>query len=218
MNRPEYGNGSVLKKSTVVAIYARVSTSEQNPEGQLLALREYAGRRGFEVQKEYVDHVSGDAERRRLKRQNDRAYRELMEDAHRRKFDCVLVWKYDRFARSLSILVAALQEFSAFGIDFISYTQNIDTTTATGRLFYHVIGSFAEFEREMIVERAKAGLANARAKGKTLGRPKDRSAESRIIALHKKGLSLRAIAHREHRSASGVLQILRRTGAAEGPK
>jgi DNA invertase Pin-like site-specific DNA recombinase len=176
-----------LKKSTV-AIYARVSTNDQNPEAQLLALREYADRREFTIYREYVEHVSGDAERRRAKRQNDRAYRELMEDAGRRKFDCVLVWKYDRFGRSLSILVAALQQFSALGIDFISYTQNIDTTTAMGRLFYHVIGSFAEFEREMIVERVRAGLANARAKGKTLGRPKDRSAELRIVALHGNGL------------------------------
>ncbi len=133
-----------------------------------------------------------------------------MEDAGRRSFDCVLVWKYDRFARSLSILVAALQQFSTLGIDFISYTQNIDTTTAMGRLFYHVIGSFAEFEREMIVERVRAGLANARAKGKLLGRPKDRTAELRIVALREQGLSLREIAHRERRSASGVLQILRR--------
>ena len=140
-----------MSKPTLVAIYARVSTSEQNPEAQLLALREYAARRGFSIYKEYVDHVSGDVERRRVKRQNDRAYRELMEDASRRSFDCVLVWKYDRFARSLNILVAALQQFSTLGIDFISYTQNIDTTTAMGRLFYHVIGSFADnAEREIM--------------------------------------------------------------------
>ena len=174
-----------MTKPTLVAIYARVSTSEQNPEAQLLALREYASRRGFSIFKEYVDHVSGDMERRRAKRQNDRAYRKLMEDASRRSFDCVLVWKYDRFARSLSILVAALQQFSTLGIDFISYTQNIDTTTAMGRLFYHVIGSFSEFERELIVERVRAGLANARAKGKSLGRPKDRNAELRILVLRK---------------------------------
>ena len=207
-----------MTKPTLVAIYARVSTGEQNPEAQLLALREYASRRGFSIYKEYVDHVSGDVERRRAKRQNDRAYRELMEDASRRSFDCVLVWKYDRFARSLSILVAALQQFSTLGIDFISYTQNIDTTTAMGRLFYHVIGSFSEFEREMIVERVRAGLANARAKGKSLGRPKDRNAELRILALRKQGLSLREIAHREERSASGVLQILRRAAVAGGPE
>jgi DNA invertase Pin-like site-specific DNA recombinase len=104
-----------MSKPTLVAIYARVSTSEQNPESQLLALREYAARRGFSIYKEYVDHVSGDVHQRRAKRQNDRAYRELMCDAARRTFDCVLVWKYDRFARSLSILVAALQQFSTLG-------------------------------------------------------------------------------------------------------
>ncbi len=207
-----------MSKPTLVAIYARVSMREQNPEAQLLALREYAARRGFVIYKEYVDHVSGDFEHRRAKRQNDRAYRELMEDAGRRNFDCVLVWKYDRFARSLGILVAALQQFSTLGIDFISYTQNIDTTTAMGRLFYHVIGSFAEFEREMIVERVRAGLANARAKGKLLGRPKDRTAELRIVALREQGLSLREIAHHERRSASGVLQILRRSAKSGGPE
>jgi DNA invertase Pin-like site-specific DNA recombinase len=79
--------------------------------------------------KEYVDHVSGDLERRRTRHQNDSAYRQLMADAARRAFDCVLVWKYDRFARSLAVLVSALQQFSTLGIDFISYTQNIDTTT-----------------------------------------------------------------------------------------
>ena len=106
-----------------------------------------------------------------------------MDDAARRVFDCVLVWKYDRFARSLSVLVVALQQFPTLGIDFISDTQNIDTTTPMGRLFYHVIGSFAEFERELIVERVRAGLANACAKGEILGRPKDRSAEVRILAF-----------------------------------
>jgi DNA invertase Pin-like site-specific DNA recombinase len=200
-----------MPESLRVAIYARVSTAEQNPESQLLALREYAGRRGLLVHKEYVDRVSGDLERRRVKRQNDRAYRELMEDAAKRAFDCVLVWKYDRFARSLSVLVAALQQFSTLGIDFISYTQSIDTTTPMGRLFYHVIGSFAEFEREMIVERVRAGLANARAKGKTLGRPPhDRSAILRIVDLRTQGLSLREIAKREKLSASGVLKMLQR--------
>jgi DNA invertase Pin-like site-specific DNA recombinase len=183
MNRPPLQKiwFSSVTKPTLVAIYARVSTNEQNPEAQLLALREYAARRGFSVYKEYVDHVSGDVERRRAKRQKDRAYRELMEAAGRRSFDCVLVWKYDRFARSLSILVGALQQFSTLGIDFISYTQNIDTTTAMGRLFYHVIGSFAEFEREMIVERVRAGLANARAKANcSAARPNCRAADRRL--------------------------------------
>jgi DNA invertase Pin-like site-specific DNA recombinase len=191
-----------------VAIYARVSTGEQTPEAQLLALRDYADQRGFLVHREYVDRVGGDAARRRRRAPEFEA---LMSDARRRRFDCVLVWKYDRFARSLGTLIAALAEFDALGIDFISHTQSIDTTTAMGRLFFHVIGSFAEFEREIIVERVRAGLANARAKGKRLGRPvRDPAAESRIVALRGEGLSLRKIAERERLSPSGVRKILAR--------
>ena len=138
-----------------------------------------------------------------------------MADARRRRFDCVLVWKYDRFARSLGALIAALAEFDALGIDFISHTQAIDTTTAMGRLFFHVIGSFAEFERETIVERVRAGLANARAKGKRLGRPvRDPAAAARVAALRREGLSLRQIAAREHLSPSGVRKILQRSAVA----
>jgi len=106
-----------------------------------------------------------------VKRRRAPEFEALMADARRRRFDCVLVWKYDRFARPLGALIAALQEFRDLGVDFISHTQAIDTTTPMGRLFFHVIGSFAEFERDVIVERVKAGLANARAKGKRLGRP-----------------------------------------------
>jgi DNA invertase Pin-like site-specific DNA recombinase len=192
-----------------VAIYARVSTGEQNPELQLRELRDYAGRRGFAMHREYVDRVSGDVRRHR----RAPAFDALMTDARRRRFDCVLVWKYDRFARSLGTLVSALQEFRDLGVDFISYTQAIDTTTPMGRLFFHVIGSFAEFERDMIVERVRAGLANARAKGKRLGRPvRDPAAQARIVALKSGGLSLRQIAAREHLSSSGVRKILRRAG------
>lgn len=195
-----------------VAIYARVSATDQNPEAQLMALRAYAGQRGFTVEREYVDRVSGNVARRR---RTAPEFQALMADARRRRFDCVLVWKYDRFARSLGALIAALQEFDSLGVDFISHTQSIDTTTLMGRLFFHIIGSFAEFEREMIVERVRAGLANARAKGKALGRPvRDPSAVARIAALRADGLSLRAIARRENRSPSGVRKILKRAAAS----
>jgi DNA invertase Pin-like site-specific DNA recombinase len=192
-----------------VAIYARVSTGEQSPELQLRELRDYAERRGFVVHREYVDHASGEIRRRR----RAPAFEELMADARRRRFDCVLVWKYDRFARSLGALVAALQEFRDLGVDFISHTQAIDTTTPMGRLFFHVIGSFAEFEREVIVERVRAGLANARAKGKRLGRPvRDPGAQARVVALKGEGLSLRQIAARERLSPSGVRKMLKQAG------
>ena len=195
-----------------VAIYARVSTTDQNPELQLRQLRDYAERRGFAVTREYVDQASGDTARRRRRAPEFEA---LMADARRRRFDCVLVWKYDRFARSLGTLIAALAEFNMLGIDFISHTQAIDTTTPMGRLFFHIIGSFAEFERDVIVERVKAGLANARAKGKRLGRPvRDPAAAARILVLKGEGLSLRQIAVRERLSPSGVRKILQRAAAS----
>lgn len=196
--------------ATRVAIYARVSTGEQSTDSQLHELRAYTEHRGFHVTREYVDQVSGDVRRRRRAPE----FEALMADARRRRFDCVLVWKYDRFARTLGALIAALQEFRDVGVDFISHTQAIDTTTPMGRLFFHVIGSFAEFEREVIVERVKAGLANARAKGKRLGRPvRDPGAAARVAALRGDGMSLRAIAVAEGLSASGVRKMLLRASA-----
>lgn len=187
-----------------VAIYARVSTTDQNPEGQLLALREFAGKRGFDIRREYIDYVSGVTEGSKSKRaRRDQAYQELMAAVRQRKVDCVLVWKYDRLARSLNLLVSALQEFHSLGVDFISYTQNIDTTTPMGKLFYHIIASFAEFERELIVERVKAGLDRAKAQGIKLGRPEnDPSAPARIRQLRQQGLSLRVIRKNSHRPVS----------------
>jgi DNA invertase Pin-like site-specific DNA recombinase len=205
----------VARGAMRVAIYARVSTGEQNPELQLRELRDYAERRGFIIHREYVETVPGDVRRRKRAPE----FEAMMADARRRRFDCVLVWKYDRFARSLGALVAALQEFRDLGIDFISHPQAIDTTTPMGRLFFHVIGSFAEFERDVIVERVRAGLANARAKGKRLGRPiQDPAAEQRVLALKRdEGLSLRQIAAREGLSPSGVRKMLLRAEAAASP-
>lgn len=207
------------EKKVRAAIYARVSTTEQNPELQLEDLREYVERRGFVLYKEYVDYVTGSFEKRKKKRKaKDTAYEELMADARKRLIDCVIVWKYDRFARSLKVLIEALDEFNKLGVDFISHQENVDTTTPMGRLFYNVIGSFSEFEREIIVERVRAGLANARAKGIKLGRPeKDASAPQRIAALREEGWSLRQIAERENLSPAGVLKILRRGKEPQAP-
>lgn len=205
---------ATMRRPRRVAIYARVSTTDQNPEGQLTALREFADRRGFEVFREYVDYITGDTTKRRRRAPE---FEVLMADAKQRHFDCVLVWKYDRFARSLATLLTALNEFHALGIDFISHTQNVDTTTPMGRLFFNVIGSFAEFERDIIVDRVKLGLANARAKGIVLGRPiRDPSATERIAKMKEAGLSLRQIAKLEGLSASGVRKILLRAAAAHG--
>lgn len=147
-----------------VAIYARVSTSDQNPELQLVELREFAKRRKFQIIHEYVDQVSGNLGIRR----RAPAYDSLLKDAYRRRFDCVLVWKFDRFARSLPGLLGALKNFDALGINFISATQQIDTTTPMGRLFFSIVGSFAEFERELIIERTRAGVVGSFAQGQDL--------------------------------------------------
>src|SRR6185437_14645285 len=148
------------------AIYARESTlNGQSPEMQLREMREYCQRRGWTTALEYVDvGISGTKEKRPQLDQ-------LLADAHRRRFDAVIVWKFDRFARSVSHLLRALETFQALGVEFVSLTEGVDTSTPAGKMVFTVLGAVAELERSLIVERVKAGLRNARAKGKHLGRP-----------------------------------------------
>ncbi len=170
------------------AIYARVSTNGngQSPEMQLRELRQYCQRREWEVA-EYVDTgISGTKEKRP---QLDR----LMADAHRRQFDAVVVWKFDRFARSVSHLIRALETFRALGIDFVSLSEQMDTSTPTGKMVFTVLGAVAELERSLIVERVRAGLRNAKAKGKKLGRPRRRVDRSKVARLRAGGQSWNAI-------------------------
>src|SRR5258706_16316692 len=147
------------------ALYARVSTSDkgQDPEVQLRELREYCQRRGFTITGEYVDiGVSGSKDSRpQLNR--------LLAAAHRRQCDAVLVWKLDRFGRSLKHLVNALAEFESLGVAFISLKESLDLTTPAGRLMFGVIAAMAEFERDLIRERVKAGIAYRRSKGLPCG-------------------------------------------------
>lgn len=169
---------------TRVAFYARVSTTNgQDPNLQLRELREYAERRGWVAAGEYVDHgVSGSKESRP-------SLNRLITDAKQRKFDVVLVWKLDRFARSLKHLVNALADFEAIGVAFVSLRDNLDLTTPSGRLMFQIIGAMAEFERSLIQERVRAGLRNAKAKGSRIGRPRVVVDASRIAALRKRGAS-----------------------------
>ena len=173
-----------------VAIYARVSTANngQDPTMQTRELREYAERRGWKVFAEYVDiGISGTKETRP---ELDR----LMADAHRRRFDAVVVWKFDRFARSVSHLLRALETFRAQGIEFVSFSEQLDTSTPAGKMVFTVLGAVAELERGLIVERVKAGLRNAKAKGKRLGRPKIGVDPARIAAFRRAGRSWSEIA------------------------
>ena len=174
---------------TKAAVYGRVSTRHhgQNPQVQVDELRSYASRRGWLVE-EYIDHgVSGSLESR------DSLDR-LMNDARRRRFDVVLVWKLDRFARSLKHLVIALAELEALGIAFVSVSDNLDLTTPAGRLMFHVIGAMAEFERELCRERILAGQRHARAKGKHLGRPRTQVDFERVKKMRLSGMTWRQIA------------------------
>ena len=172
------------------AIYARVSTRDrgQDPEMQLSELREYCLRRGWTVTAEYVDvGVSGSkASRPQLDR--------LMHDAHRRRVDVIAVWKLDRFGRSLRHLVNALAQLESLGVAFVSLRDNVDLTTPSGRLMCQIIGAMAEFERALIQERVRAGLQNARSKGKQLGRPRVPVDTARIAVLRAEGRSWASIA------------------------
>src|SRR5580658_3985806 len=172
------------------AVYARVSTSNngQSPEMQLRDFSEYCDRRGWALAGEYVDvGISGTKEKRP---ELDR----LMADAHRRKFDVAVVWSFDRMARSVSHLLRVLETFNSLGIAFVSLREQIDTSTPAGKMIFTVLGAVAELERSLIAERVKAGLRNARAKGKRLGRPKKSLDVARIAVLRKSGLGWRAIA------------------------
>src|SRR5215470_10928669 len=171
------------------ALYSRVSTNNgQNPEIQLRELREYCERRGWTLAGEYTDiGISGSKERRP---ELDR----LMADAKRRKFDAILVYRYDRFARSLRQLVNALAEFDALGIHFASLHEGVDTSTPNGRLVFGIFASIAEFERELIRGRVRSGLAAAKARGKRLGRPRVNVDTRRIAALRSQGRSWPQIA------------------------
>jgi DNA invertase Pin-like site-specific DNA recombinase len=170
------------------ALYARVSTNNgQDPEMQLRELREYCQRRGWEIHQEYVDTgISGAKEKRP-------ELDKLLADAHKRHFDAVVVWRFDRFARSVSHLLRALETFRSLCIDFVSLSEQVDTSTPTGKMIFTVLGAVAELERSLIVERVRAGLRNAVAKGKKLGRPRKVPDVREIKRLRAQGASWRSI-------------------------
>lgn len=152
-------------KATRVAVYARVSTHDQDAEVQLRELRTYVKRRGWTLAGEFVDEgVSGAKDRRP-------ALDRMMVAVRQRRIDVVTVWALDRLGRSLRHLVVTMDEFASLGVDLTCYSQPIDTTSPAGRLTFAVLGAVAEFEREMIRERVRAGLAKAKDSGKRLGRP-----------------------------------------------
>src|SRR5258708_10256825 len=171
------------------AIYARVSTlNGQNPEMQLAEVRRFCQSRGWEIAGEFVDSgISGAKESRP-------ALDKLLALCRRRQVDAVVVYRYDRFARSLRQLVNALEEFRALGIDFVSLHEGVDTSTPNGRLVFGIFASIAEFERELIRDRVRSGLAMAKSKGQQLGRPRKHVDAARIAGLRGIGWTWQHIA------------------------
>ena len=191
-----------------IALYARVSTTDQHSDVQLQQLRIYAKARGFEVAAEHVDHgVSGTKDRRP-------ALDALLASARRREVDVVGVTKLDRLARSVHHLTTLGREFEALGIDLVVIDQAIDTSTPTGRLLFHVLGSIAEFEADLIRERTRAGVAAARRRGSVFGGPRvlDAAAKRRLERLRRSGHSIRGIASLLEVSPSTVARQVKTLG------
>ena len=185
-----------------VAIYARVSTADQTTENQMLDLRRYCASSGWEVVEVFTDAgISGAKEIRP-------ALQRLMEAVHKRRVDRVLVWRFDRFARSVSHLVSTLAELRKRGVSFTSYMDKVETDTPQGEFFFHIMAALAQFERDLIRERIHSGLRRARSQGKHLGRPGLPAAKrSEIIGLRGTA-SIRQIAARVGVGRSVVHKVL----------
>jgi DNA invertase Pin-like site-specific DNA recombinase len=181
----------VAQSTKRVGVYCRVSTGEQSTLAQEHELKSYAQNRGWQVTRFYRDQgISGAVEKRP-------ALDELMRDCRRRKFDVVLVWKFDRFARSLRQLVSALELFRSFRINFVSATEAIDTSLPSGELVFQIFGAIAQFERSLIGERVRSGIAQARRSGKRIGRPPIRvlslDEKAAIFRGHHQGIQVPAV-------------------------
>ena len=174
-------------KDKKVAVYARVSTSGQDVELQLVELRKYIADRGWTIYKEFIDIGQSGAKDSRPQ------LNQLMLDAKRKRFDVVLCWKFDRYARSLKHLVDSLYEYKALNIDFVSLTEGIDTTTPVGMAMFGVIGAMSQLERDLIKERVQAGMKRAKQKGKAIGRPKKSIDLTEVKKLRDEGLSITKI-------------------------
>lgn len=186
------------------AIYLRVSTSDQTVENQRRILLAEAERRGWQVVATYEDAGISGAKGRDKRPGFDT----MLKDATRGKFDVCMAWAIDRLSRSLAHLIAMLQDLEAAHVDLYLHQQAIDTTAPTGKLFFHMLGAFAEFERSMTKDRIMAGMARARAKGRRIGRPKmNPSREADIERMIKSGASIRTIANALHCGAGKVAEV-----------
>ena len=186
-----------------VALYARVSTDGQDPELQLIALRAHAVNRGWTITGEFIDQGYSGAKEKRP------ALDRLMKTAWFGTVQAVLVWRFDRFARSVKHLIKALEQFRSLKVNFISFQEQFDTSTPIGQAMFTIIGAMAQLERDIIRERVRAGLAVAKARGTRLGRPSVRVNAQELTSLKTSGLSLHEMARQLRCSRSTVRRRLR---------
>jgi DNA invertase Pin-like site-specific DNA recombinase len=183
-------------------LYARVSTGDQNCDTQLLDLRQLAEQRGFAITETYIDHgISG----ARAKRPG---LDQLMADARRGKVDVLLIWSFDRLARSVRHLIEVLDELSKLGIEFISFREAIDTSAALGRALIVIIGAIGELERNLIIERVRAGMRRARLEGRHIGRRPLELDREAIVRDRGRGLSLGELARTYRASRTTIRRVL----------
>lgn len=187
----------------LVAIYARVSSGSQSTEMQLRDLRRFAEQRGFRLAQEYVDEgISGTKDSRP-------ALNNLMSAIRKRQYDAVLVWRFDRWARSTRHLIDTLLEFKSLNVEFISYQENLDTGSPLGQAMFTIIAALGQLERDILIQRVRSGIENARARGKRLGRPRVQNNE-RVIQMRLNGRSIRQISNELGIPKSTVAVILSR--------
>jgi DNA invertase Pin-like site-specific DNA recombinase len=188
------------------AIYTRVSTADQHPETQLYDLREMAKERGYDIVHEYSDTISGAKSKRP-------GLDQLMAAARRRRFDVVLVAAFDRVARSVRHFLEVLDELNHLGIEFVSFRENIDTGGPLGRAVVVIVGAIAELERNLIIERVKAGMRRAKLEGRQIGRAPLKIDRQQVIHDRRSGMSLRQVAEKHHISRASVCRLMKEAGA-----
>jgi DNA invertase Pin-like site-specific DNA recombinase len=189
------------------ALYCRVSTADQNPDTQLLDLREFAKQRGFEIVGEYTDVISGAKSKRP-------GLDRLMSDARRHRFDVVLVAAFDRIARNVRHFLEVLDELNHLNIEFVSHRENIDTGGPLGRAMVVIVGAIAELERSLIVERVKAGMRRAKLEGRRIGRTPLNINREQVVQDRRSGMSLTKVASKHHISRASVCRLMREAGAS----
>jgi DNA invertase Pin-like site-specific DNA recombinase len=191
------------------ALYCRVSTVDQHPETQLHELRQFASQRGLQVVQEYTDRgISGTKARRP-------GLDQMLEDARRRRFDVVLVWAFDRMARSVRHFLEILDEFNHLNIEFVSFRENIDTGGPLGRAMVVIVSATAELERKLIVERVRAGMRRARAEGRQIGRARLDVNREQIVHDRRSGMSLTQVAKKHSVSRATVCRMMKELGTGD---